>query len=390
MYRVLTHHKKEYGVDAEVVVDVPGVMSILGVYADLCEGYSLMCTNDQGLRLAISRREDNTVRVFNYTIQDRKKFQLSGLKSKSEDKWIGAVKSIFIALQHDGISLPGMNISITGRTAHSDYDTLASAVAAGLLYALNQLLNLDMGMHDMLRIAHASNAYSNGASRLKDLLTLFVIHKKELVLFDMENYSYETMENPFDDETITSYILDCGIPKSIMAYEEENVHQEMKIALQKLKSDVAKGGKVRDMSIRELKYQRGVLTEEEMRLASFALRENQLVLKAWDALKNRNREQFCKCLSEQQSGINTDLELVCPEIEWMNKRCMENDHVYGTTMVYTGLQSGNLLIIAENNLDIYHNERLAEYEHIFGFKATLRHFSPTGGVRILDDEDTIG
>ena len=132
MYRVLVHHRNEYGEEPEVVVDVPGVMTILGSYSDFCDGYALMCTNTQGLRLAISRRADNTVKVYNHTIQDRKKFQLSGLKCKSDDKWISTVKAVFIALQHDGITLPGMDISITGRTAHSDYDTLAAAVAAAM------------------------------------------------------------------------------------------------------------------------------------------------------------------------------------------------------------------------------------------------------------------
>ena len=193
MYRVLVHHRNEYGEEPEVVVDVPGVMTILGSYSDYCDGYALMCTNTQGLRLAISRRTDNTVKVYNHTIQDRKKFQLSGLKCKSDDKWISTVKAVFIALQHDGITLPGMDISITGRTAHSDYDTLSAAVAAGFLIAFNDLLDLSLSLNDMLRIAHAANSYSNGSSRLRDLLTLFIIKKKELVLFDLETYSYERL-----------------------------------------------------------------------------------------------------------------------------------------------------------------------------------------------------
>lgn len=391
MYRVLTHHKKEYGCEPEVVVDVPGVTTILGTFAELCDGYALMCTNDQGLRLAISRRQDSTVKVYNYTIQDRKRFQLSGLKCKPEDKWIGTVKGIFIALQHDGVQLPGMDISITGRTAHSDYDTLASAVAAGFLFGLNELLDLKYDIHDMLRIAHASNAYSVGSSRLRDLLTLFVINRKELVLFDLDNYSYEKMENPFDNETITSYILDCGMPRNILAEEEENLHLEMRSALQKLKANVVKSGHLRDYSLRELKFQRSFLTEEDMRFASFAIKESQLVLRAWDALKQKDRDRFCKVLAEQQVGIAEYLDFTCPEMEWMHKRCAENPHVFVSCLVYTGIITGNLLVIGENNLNVYHNERLNEYEHIFDFKATLRHFSPTGGVRILkDDADIIG
>ena len=391
MYRVLTHHVKEYGMEPEVVVDVPGVTTILGTFSDLCDGYALMCTNDQGLRVAISRRDDMTVKVYNYTIQDRKKFQLAGLKCKPDDKWIGTVKGIFIALQHDGITLPGMNISITGRTAHSDYDTLASAVAAGFLIGLNKLLDLGLDMKNMLRLAYASNAYSPGVSRLRDLLTLFVVERKEVVLFDLENYSYEKMANPFDDDEITSYILDCGMPKNILAEEERNLHVTMSSAIQSFKTNVQRQCKVRDYSLRDLKFQRAALSEEEMRFTSFAIKESQLVLKAWNALKTKNRDMLCKVFAEQQEGVMDYLDFSCPEMEWMYKRCNESSHVYGATIVYTGLNSGIFLVVGENNLNVYHNEKLIEYEHIFDFKATLRHFSPTGGVRILeDDEDIIG
>lgn len=389
MYRVLTHHVKEYGVEPEIVVDVPGVTTILGRFADFCDGYALMCTNDQGLRVAISRRDDLTVKVYNYTIQDRKRFQLSGLKCKPDDKWIGTVKGIFIALQHDGITLPGMDISITGRTAHSDYDTLASAVAAGFLIGLNRLLDLKLSMQDMLRIAYASNAYSPGASRLRDLLTLFVVNRKEVVLFDLDNYSYEKMENPFDDDEITSYILDCGMPKNILAAEEENLHTTMASALASFKAKVPRQGKVREYSLRDLKFQRANLSEEEIRFTAFAIKESQLVLKAWNALQTKNRDLLCKVFAEQQEGVLDRLDFSCPEMEWMYRRCIESPHVFGATAVYTGLNSGILLVVGENNLNVYHNEKLSEYEHIFDFKATLRHFSPTGGVRILDNDEDI-
>ena len=84
MYRVLVHHRNEYGEEPEVVVDVPGVMTILGSYSDFCDGYALMCTNTQGLRLAISRRADNTVKVYNiirYRTERSSSFQVLNAKA---------------------------------------------------------------------------------------------------------------------------------------------------------------------------------------------------------------------------------------------------------------------------------------------------------------------
>ncbi len=389
MYRVLVHHRNEYGKEPEVVVDVPGVMTILGSYSDYCDGYALMCTNTQGLRLAISKRDDNLVKVYNHTIQDRKKFQLSGLKCKADDKWIATVKAVFIALQHDGVILPGMDISITGRTAHSDYDTLAAAVAAGFLIAFNELLNLNLALSDMLRIAHAANTYSLGSSRLRDLLTLFIIKKKELVLFDLDSYSYTTMEDPFDTDEIATYILDCGIPKNILFEEERKVQEITKETMESLKKSIEKGTKLRDYSTRELKYRRGFSNENAVRYANFTLTESARVLKAWDALKHNDRNAFSKILKEQQDGIDGDLEVTSPEVEWLIKRANENPHVYAASLIEVGL-SGHILIVGDRDLIPNFEDKLNDYEKIFDFHATLRPFSPTGGVRVLEDDGTAG
>ncbi len=388
MYRVLVHHRNEYGKEPEIVVDVPGVMTILGSYSDFCDGYALMCTNTQGLRLAISRRQDSTVKVYNHTIQDRKKFQLAGLKCKSDDKWISTVKAVFISLQHDGVTLPGMDISITGRTAHSDYDTLSAAVAAGFLIAFNELLNLNLNLNDMMRIAHAANAYSHGSSRLRDLLTLFIIKKKELVLFDLDTYNYETMENPFDNDKITTYILDCGIPKNILYEEERKVQEITKDTMETLRCSLEKGIKLRDYSTRELKFKRGLAPENALRYANFTLSEASRTLKAWDSLKHSDHNQFAKILLEQQDGIYEDLEVTSPEVEWLIKRTNENPHVYAASLISMGL-SGHILVVGKRGLAEQFEEKLNEYERIFDFNATLRPFSPTGGVRIIRDDDSI-
>lgn len=386
MYRVLAHHKNEYGEEAEIIVDVPGVVTLLGAYSDFCSGHAIMCTSTQGLRLAISRRSDNTVRVYNHTIQDRKRFQLSGLKCKPDDRWIGAIKAVFLSLLHDGVQLPGMNISITGRTAHSDYDTLSASVAAGFLIAFNEILKLNLSVSDMLRIAHSCNLYSNNQFRLRDLLTLFIIRRQELVFFDIESYDYKTLSNPFD-ENLSVYILDCGIPKNILSEEETKVKEETKQAMQNLKNARA-DVKLRDIVPRRLKYQRGLISEEGLRYANFTLTENLRAQSAWEALISKDPMKFAKAINEQQESISSDLELSSPEIDWLIKRNLENPKVLASTLIDTGL-SGQIFILGEKGLKEEYRDKLDEYERIFDFHASIREFFPTGGVRILRDDEAL-
>ena len=66
----------------------------------------------------------------------------------------------------------------------------------------------------------------------------------------------------------------------------------------------------------------------------------------------------------------------------------ENPHVYASSLISMGL-SGHILIVGERGLAEQFEDKLSEYERIFDFHATLRPFSPTGGVRILRDDDSV-
>ena len=67
MNGIVNAHKAEFDAEPEVVVEVPQVTTLLGAFADFCKGYSLMSTNTQGLRVAISRRSDQMVIAFHST-----------------------------------------------------------------------------------------------------------------------------------------------------------------------------------------------------------------------------------------------------------------------------------------------------------------------------------
>ena len=79
-------HTEEYGGEPAVLVEVPQVTTLLGAFSEFCNGYAITSTNDHGLRVAITPRTDNLVRVYNASRNERKKFQLAVIRQRKEDK----------------------------------------------------------------------------------------------------------------------------------------------------------------------------------------------------------------------------------------------------------------------------------------------------------------
>ncbi|MBO4716322.1 MAG: hypothetical protein J5599_00315 [Spirochaetales bacterium] len=74
------------GAEKSVVV-VPGVTTVFGEFSYYCHGSVLCCANNRELRITATRSPDNLIHVHNTLTNDRKRFSMSSMKFRKEDKW---------------------------------------------------------------------------------------------------------------------------------------------------------------------------------------------------------------------------------------------------------------------------------------------------------------
>ena len=386
MKGIESYHYKEYSEHPEVVVEVPQITTLFGAFSDFVGGFALMSTNDHGLRVAISRRPDNTIRVLNVTKQDKKKFQVSNIKYRKEDRWANAVKAIINELI-SGVdaSISGLNITIKGQSAGGDNSSFTSAIFSGLLYGINSLFGLSLSGDDMVRTAFNANRFTPiYNARLRDLITIFSAEKGNVVFFDLDSYDYKFAKYPFVGKTeITTYLLSSSIPYSVLTPEEDEFRYECDQIFQSIKPKVPRGTKLRDLTDKDLRALFVGFSESQRRYAQYVIQESEIAKKAWDAILAGDIESFAKLVNMQQKGIASKAELSSPEIDWIVRRGMETDGVRGLSQVYVGL-SGTLIALIDEEGNLSYTSRLEEYERIFGFHAEVREYVPSGSIRIVE------
>ena len=115
MEKVAAFHELNYKKKVEVLAQVPGVVTLMGAFSDFCNGYCIAGTGALGLRVAMSARDDNLVRVYDATKSDKKHFNLNSLKYRKEDRWANYVKAVFSILSEEGVTFPhGFDITLKG------------------------------------------------------------------------------------------------------------------------------------------------------------------------------------------------------------------------------------------------------------------------------------
>ncbi|MFA6933781.1 MAG: galactokinase [Sphaerochaetaceae bacterium] len=383
--QIIDKHMKEFEAEPEVIVEVPGVLVLFGQFADHFKGYALCGANELRLYVSISKRPDSMVRISNSFSNDHKRFSLStsasGIKFRKEDRWGNYVKGAIAETLSSG-SLTGMNIALNGDLLACDNETVASAVGLGITMAIDRLYDLNMDKNVIIRnIFHSCTVFCSENCKYMTLLTMLNAKPGKLLAYDMQKIDYSYVGFPFVEGMERMLVVESKIPQSAMREEVENSQASMKTAVDKLRKYYARGS-LREFPENELKDRIVPIDEESRQICLFLLDESKVSKEAPKLFETADALHIGRSLSRIEKGLRDNLELTCPEVDWLIKRAGENPSCLGSCMVSTGNSGSILMMFGKEGIGSF-REKLEEYEHIFGFKAKWSYYTPGCGACVM-------
>ena len=389
MENIISHHKKEYEESPLVIVEVPGTCTLLGSYADACKGWSILGTDVATLFVGISKRDDQLVRLANGTLNDRKRFSLSNIKFRKEDRWGNYIKGVIGILANEGVEFPGMNVTVEGPLLLSDNQMVSSAIALGVCMALNTLMDLEMSISTMIRIIYQANtSFNNELCKISDLLAMLNGQQGKVLFFDLQHLTFQELDFPFTDqsEEYVALIIDSKISPNAMREEIAAKRRAIENAFIKLR-ELKPGGFIRDFPEGDLSARVVPLDEEARHICEYILMESRLTFDAASLMNHKDATMFGKIMVRVQTGLRDLLEVSCPEVDWLTKRSSEISGSLGAVLVSNGF-SGNVMVLLSKQAVPSYIDRLEEYEHIFGFHPQWYIYEGGGSARVVFQEHT--
>lgn len=374
-------HKKEYNIEPEVVVKVPGITTIFGEFAYYCQGKVLCCANALFLNVSVSKGVDNQVHIFNSYTNDRKRFVSASLKFRKEDKWANYVKGVFQELSEMGTPMGGYDISLSGEALALDGAILSAAISVGVCVAMNELNGLKLNEDAIAMLCYkCCTRYCNELTKYSTIITMLKARSDGYILFDMNTLSLQYVDDPFTDKCKV-LIVNCNVPPTALREELSHRHANVRDAFATLKAKTQLTS-VKDFPISELTQRIVQIDEQSRRICRAVLEDSQLASSMERLAKGRDHAQIGKCMSREGVLLRDDLEISCPELDWLAKRASEVPLCYGAGIVFNGYGPYLALIIDESSIKKY-REKLEDYDRIFGFKATLTVFNPCGAYEVV-------
>ena len=365
----------------QVVVRVPGVTTILGEFAFHSQGKVLCCANDQELIVNLFESPDNQIHVFNSYTGDKKHFSPISLKYRKEDKWANYVKGILQQMAESEIKVSPFSLRLEGSILKNDGATLAAAVSIGVFMALKKLIGFEMSDRDIaFKCYRNCTGFCGELTKFSTILTMLAAEKGRYVLFDIDSLKYEMMDDPFDRERCSLLLVDCRIPPTAMREEINHKHIQVRDSFAKLRAIYNRS--LKELPINDLK-DRTIPLDEESRKICAAVLEDRLAANSMQKLfPAKDHAQIGRSLTKVGKLIRDDLELSCPEIDWLIKRALEVPGCYGASLAFNGDNIYIALLLGEAARSLY-DVKLEDYERIFGFKARMTDLEPFGNWEIL-------
>ena len=380
MDEIFSHHAAEYGEEPEVIAEAPGVVNLMGEHTDFHEGYVLQMGLHLSVKVALSKRNDTSLRFYSIDLNERKRTTIANLKYKREDRWANYLKGVLYEILQLGSSFKGMNISIMG-TIPKEVG-LGSSAALGIAIAMATRTAFQLELQDiqLVQLAYLSEtAFIGKREKITDQLSTFYAKEGKAVFVDLRSLDFHFI--PFGFKDLVFILTESGVKQTGIQDELEERYEICNDSVEQLR-DRGNQKSLRDLNNEDLQAGMGLLPEASRRLCMHVVQENERVQEAVEVLKAGDGPAFGKLMHRSHESLRDNFEVSCPEVDWLVKRASEVEGCYGSRLIGPGFGGCTLTLCHKNSLNEY-QQRLDEYEHIFGFHPVYHLISPHRGARIV-------
>ena len=386
-------HELEYGNKPDVVAKAPGRFHLIGEHSWFFKDKTMSMAVNLPVYVAISKRDDTSVKFYFHQLNERKKASITSLKLKKEDRWANAVKAIIYGFTSAGFTLGGMNITIYSEILPSAGFGITTAAKAATALAIKNLFALNCSDMELLQVIERGNRrFLQTNNYISDNFTALFAKKNNIIIIDHFKNSWDYVPFNFEDKKII--LVDTKVPR-VSVWNEETLHEPQYALImgdmRERKANVYGGWHYID-DVTDINEQLSEVGEDARRKLLSVLYEHNDLLNAREGIEKGDFFKFARSVNHSHETMRDMFNISCPEIDWILKRVNELepnlDFVRNpvTCGRITGKGFGRCLyaIMREGDMDNF-KAKITEFEKIFGFHPDVYEVEPADGATLVKD-----
>ena len=379
--------KEKFGSEGDIrSYFAPGRVNLIGEHTDYNGGHVFPCALTIGTYAIVRKREDRNFRFYSTNFESLGVIEasLDNLKYDKALDWTNYPLGVVWAFIEKGYPVDcGFDMLLFGNIPNGSGLSSSASVEVVTGVALRDLFGYDdISMIDIALFGQYSENNFNGVNcGIMDQFAIAMGKKDQAIFLDTSDLSYTYAPIKLADEKI---VIACSNKKRGLGdskYNERRAECEEALAELQTKLDIKALG---ELSEEEFEANKDLIKSElRQRRAKHAVYENQRTLKAVDALKAGNLEEFGKLMNASHVSLRDDYEVTGIELDTLVENAWEQEGVIGYRMTGAGFGGCTVSIVKTDCVDNFIDNDGKAYLEKIGYAADFYVVEIGDGGRVL-------
>lgn len=349
----------------------PGRVNLIGEHTDYNGGHVFPCALTIGTYGVARKREDKKLRFFSMNFEHLGVIESSieNLKAEKEAGWTNYPKGVMWAFGEKGYEIPcGMDLLLNGNIPNGSGLSSSASVEVLTGFILKDFFGFDVDNQDLALIGQFSENNFNGVNcGIMDQFAIAMGKKNHAIFLDTADLSFDYAPIRLEDAKI---VIACSNKKRGLGDSKYNERRsECETALEEIRQVVGINT-LGDLTEEQFEtYKAAIKDEVRQRRAKHAVYENQRTIKAVEALKADDVEQFGKLMNASHVSLRDDYEVTGVELDTLVEEAWKVDGVIGSRMTGAGFGGCTVSIVKTDAIDNFIDKVGSAYKEKIGYAA---------------------
>lgn len=364
--------EKVYGDRSGIrVFFAPGRVNLIGEHTDYNGGHVFPCALTLGTYAAVRKRDDNLIRMYSENIPGGLvvERELGDYTIYCKKSWSNYPFGVIWALDKQGKKFTcGYDIVYYGNIPGGAGLSSSASIEVLTAYMFCELCGWDISLVDIsILCQYSENNYNGMNCGIMDQFASAMGKENHAIFLDTATLEYEYAPIELDNKIIL--IINSNVKHSLGSskYNERRSESEAALLALKAKLDIETLGDLDEETFNE--NMDLIKNPIERKRAKHAVYENRRTIKAYNALKRGDIEEFGKLMVESHLSLRDDYEVSCKEIDCIVDLGMHCDGVYGIRITGGGFGGCCVSIIDADKADAVISYIGSEYKEAVGYGA---------------------
>ncbi|MBT8295497.1 MAG: galactokinase [Gramella sp.] len=367
---------------AEVIVESPGRINLIGEHTDYNEGFVLPTAIDKKIFLKFHRNNTEKIcRIYSETYKNGFEFQLDKPFQKTSG-WESYILGVVKELIDSGFDLQGFDCVIESKLPVGAGISSSAALECGMAAGLNELFKLNISRPEIAKLSQkAENDFVGSNCGIMDQIASVMSRKGHLIKLDCR--SLEAVFIPANFQDCKLLLLNTNVSHNLAESEYNSRREECEEAVRIIQRSKPEVRSLRDVDFYLLDQFKEILPDKLYQRSLYVLKENERVLRAEENLLNGNLKNFGKLMYASHRGLQNNYEVSCPELDFLVDYSEGKDFIYGSRMMGGGFGGCTINLIESDKIDSYIKEVSSAYKEKFDLVLDAIIVVPDEGTKIV-------